>query len=173
MKRRLIAILLLTFTTATLAAGTETRKGVSQNLSVDSISTATLSITSLNGQNVTIGGVGITNQHQFVQFPVGHWVDLMQITSTQGNAFSLVTDALEITTGGLDVDAGGLYVSAGGANVTGGTISDSFALSAGPSWTAGAGAPSGACTTGSFYSRTEGGAGSTWYVCEAGAWAAK
>lgn len=43
----------------------------------------------------------------------------------------------------------------------------------GPSWTAGAGAPSDPCTTGSLYSRTDGGTGTTLYVCESAAWAAK
>lgn len=38
---------------------------------------------------------------------------------------------------------------------------------------AGAGAPNGSCATGSTYRRTDGGPGSTFYVCEAGAWAAK
>jgi collagen triple helix repeat protein len=40
-------------------------------------------------------------------------------------------------------------------------------------WTRGVGAPSGSCSTGSLFSRTDGGVGSTFYVCEAGAWAAK
>lgn len=37
----------------------------------------------------------------------------------------------------------------------------------------GAGAPTGACTTGSTYRRTDGTAGATFYVCEASSWAAK
>jgi hypothetical protein len=37
----------------------------------------------------------------------------------------------------------------------------------------GAGAPTGACTTGSTYRRSDGTAGATFYVCEAGNWAAK
>ena len=40
-------------------------------------------------------------------------------------------------------------------------------------WHSGAGAPTGACVTGSTYSRTDGGAGSTFYVCESLAWQAK
>lgn len=50
-------------------------------------------------------------------------------------------------------------------------------LSFGPSGSitisTGSGAPAGACVTGSLYLRTDGGAGSTLYVCEATAWAAK
>lgn len=46
-------------------------------------------------------------------------------------------------------------------------------LGSGVSTTSGAGAPVGACTTGSLYLRTDGGANTTLYVCEAGAWAAK
>lgn len=45
--------------------------------------------------------------------------------------------------------------------------------SSGPSWTAGSGAPAGGCTTGSLYSRTDGGTNTTLYVCESAAWAAK
>ena len=37
----------------------------------------------------------------------------------------------------------------------------------------GSGAPSGSCVTPSLYLRTDGGSGSTLYVCESGAWAAK
>ncbi|HVB29595.1 MAG TPA: hypothetical protein VNG91_07290, partial [Terriglobia bacterium] len=37
----------------------------------------------------------------------------------------------------------------------------------------GAGAPTGTCVTPSLYLRTDGGSGSTLYVCESGAWAAK
>lgn len=40
-------------------------------------------------------------------------------------------------------------------------------------WTQGAGAPVGACTTGSLYSRTDGGAATSLYVCESSAWVAK
>jgi hypothetical protein len=40
-------------------------------------------------------------------------------------------------------------------------------------WTSAAGVPNGNCTTGSLRSRTDGGAGSTFYVCEGGVWAAK
>ncbi|MBZ5544616.1 MAG: hypothetical protein LAO07_13190 [Acidobacteriia bacterium] len=44
----------------------------------------------------------------------------------------------------------------------------------GPTWTSGTGAKSGPCSpTGSLFTRTDGGAGSTLYVCERGTWAAK
>jgi len=49
----------------------------------------------------------------------------------------------------------------------------SFKLSSGPTWTSGAGAPSGGCTRGSLYTRTDGGAKTTLYVCEGSAWVAK
>lgn len=49
----------------------------------------------------------------------------------------------------------------------------SFKLSAGPTWTSGAGAPSGSCTRGSLYTRTDGGSKTTLYVCEASTWVAK
>ncbi len=42
--------------------------------------------------------------------------------------------------------------------------------SGGPTWTSGAAAPTGACTTGSLYSDTAGASGSTLYTCVAGAW---
>ncbi len=42
-----------------------------------------------------------------------------------------------------------------------------------PTITSGTGVPSDACGTGSLFLRTDGGVGSTLYVCEAGAWQAK
>jgi excisionase family DNA binding protein len=49
----------------------------------------------------------------------------------------------------------------------------SFSLGGGVTWSKGAGAPIGACTTGSLYSRTDGAASTTLYVCENSAWAPK
>ncbi|HKX33140.1 MAG TPA: glycosyl hydrolase family 28-related protein [Blastocatellia bacterium] len=49
----------------------------------------------------------------------------------------------------------------------------SFKQAAGPSWTSGKGAPTAACTNGSLFTRTDGGAKTTLYVCEVGKWAAK
>lgn len=49
----------------------------------------------------------------------------------------------------------------------------SFKQAAGPTWTSGSTVPSGACITGSLYTRTSGGAKTTLYVCESGAWTAK
>jgi hypothetical protein len=45
----------------------------------------------------------------------------------------------------------------------------------GPTWTSGMGAPTSACVVGSIYSRSDGGAGSTLYVCEgpSGSWSGK
>jgi hypothetical protein len=45
----------------------------------------------------------------------------------------------------------------------------------GPTWTSGTGAPTSACVVGSIYSRSDGGAGSTLYVCEgpSGSWSSK
>jgi len=66
-----------------------------------------------------------------------------------------------------------LTVNGAGASVSG-NLSVSGSISNGAvSWTHGAGVPTGGCATGSLYTRTGGGAGSTLYVCEAGAWAAK
>jgi len=48
-----------------------------------------------------------------------------------------------------------------------------FKQASGPTWMSGAGAPAGACVTGSLYTRTDGGAGSTLYVCEQATWAPK
>jgi hypothetical protein len=45
-----------------------------------------------------------------------------------------------------------------------------FGNASGPSITFAAGAPAGACITGSLYLRTNGGAGSTIYACESAAW---
>ncbi|HKX29244.1 MAG TPA: glycosyl hydrolase family 28-related protein [Blastocatellia bacterium] len=49
----------------------------------------------------------------------------------------------------------------------------SFKQSAGPTWTSGTGAPTGACTRASLYSRTDGGPKTTLYVCESTGWVAK
>ncbi|MGH9755647.1 MAG: glycosyl hydrolase family 28-related protein [Blastocatellia bacterium] len=48
-----------------------------------------------------------------------------------------------------------------------------FKQASGPTWMSGPGAPTGACVTGSLYTRTDGRAGSTLYVCEQSTWVAK
>lgn len=48
-----------------------------------------------------------------------------------------------------------------------------FKLSSGPTWTSGTGAPPSGCTRGSLYSRLDGGAKTTLYVCESSGWVAK
>lgn len=48
-----------------------------------------------------------------------------------------------------------------------------FKLSGGPAWTSGTGAPTAACSRGSLYSRLDGGAKTTLYVCESTGWVAK
>ena len=48
-----------------------------------------------------------------------------------------------------------------------------FKLSAGPTWTSGTGAPASSCARGSLYSRLDGGAKTTLYVCESTGWVAK
>jgi hypothetical protein len=48
-----------------------------------------------------------------------------------------------------------------------------FRQSTGPSWTSGAGSPSGTCKLGSLYSRTDGGVKSTLYICEPTGWVGK
>jgi hypothetical protein len=48
-----------------------------------------------------------------------------------------------------------------------------FKQASGVTWTSGAGAPATACKAGSLYSRTDGGANASLYVCEGSAWAAK
>lgn len=52
---------------------------------------------------------------------------------------------------------------------TGAVVAGSMDLNAGPTWTAGAGAPSGACSPGSHYSNTSGGTLTTMYLCTASA----
>lgn len=48
-----------------------------------------------------------------------------------------------------------------------------FKQASGPTWLSGTTTPSGSCVTGSLYTRTNGGAKTTLYVCEGGIWAAK
>ena len=57
-----------------------------------------------------------------------------------------------------------------------GEFGDGIAVGAGnaPTWTTGTGEKSGSCSpTGSLFTRTDGGPGSTLYVCEGAIWAAK
>lgn len=75
--------------------------------------------------------------------------------STETGTGASISDTLQIISASTKVQT--LVVDLGG----GVTISK------------GAGAPSGACITGSTYHRTNGGAGSTFYVCESSTWAAK
>jgi hypothetical protein len=73
------------------------------------------------------------------------------------------------------INQGGVQLSIQQFGTTIAYVTDSpvFRLSSGPTWTKGTGAPSGACVTGSFYSRTDGTSGATFYACEATTWAAK
>lgn len=48
-----------------------------------------------------------------------------------------------------------------------------FKQASGPTWTSGTGAPTGSCVSGSLYTRTNGGAKTTLYVCEGSVWTAK
>ncbi len=75
---------------------------------------------------------------------------------------------LDIILGGLTVTAGGITVTAGGLTVNGGTVK----LEGGNVIRNEAGVPSGG-TNGDIYLRTNGGAGSTFFVHEAGSWVAK
>jgi hypothetical protein len=75
----------------------------------------------------------------------------------------------------LKVGGAGLQVRTADDTADASLTAGRFTLGAGSSlsWTKGTGAPTGVCTTGSLYSRTDGGAGSTLYVCENTAWVAK
>lgn len=52
-------------------------------------------------------------------------------------------------------------------------IAQSFKQASGPTWSSGTSVPSGSCITGSLYTRTNGGAKTTLYVCEGSTWSAK
>lgn len=89
-------------------------------------------------------------------------------TTTLGS--SPLTDASGSLTSSEPVVAPSFNTNGSGAGVV--------QLSAGTasvSWTLGTGAPAGTCTVGSLFSRTDGGAGSTLYVCQGptGSWTAK
>ncbi len=61
-----------------------------------------------------------------------------------------------------------------GTTLSGGITSfGGLSLGGGMTWTKGTGAPAGACVNGSIYSRTDGGAGTTYYFCESLNWVAK
>jgi hypothetical protein len=110
------------------------------------------------------------------------------VTNPPGQSFTINTDntatGLVINRTGynnkdlLDLVAGTVltyFDSGGGLHVTYpgyGVNANFFELGAsGPTWTSGSAAPTGACTTGSLYSNTAGGAGTTLYACVASAWA--
>lgn len=89
-------------------------------------------------------------------------------TTTLGS--SPLTEASGSLTSSEPVVAPSLRTNGSGAGVvqlSSGTMS--------VSWTLGTGAPAGTCTVGSLFSRTDGGAGSTLYVCQGptGSWTAK
>jgi hypothetical protein len=68
----------------------------------------------------------------------------------------------------------GTAPTANALEVNGTTATTVFSLGGGVTWSKGSGAPTGSCTTGSFYSRTGGGSGvPALYVCENSAWVAK
>ncbi len=74
----------------------------------------------------------------------------------------------------LQPAAGGIAVKSAYGSADAPLSASAISLgSGGPSWTTGVGAPSGSCNTGSMYSRTDGTANATLYVCESGQWAAK
>lgn len=82
-----------------------------------------------------------------------------------GNEFTIFTAHYPPSPANLDpvswFDWQGNGVFTGHVQVAGG---------GGPTWSAGSGAPAGACKNGSLYSNTSGAAGSTFYVCVSGAW---
>jgi hypothetical protein len=69
--------------------------------------------------------------------------------------------------GGLAID-----VTAGGAKGAGTVNASGYYVNGGPTWTSGSGAPSGTPATGSIYSNTTGGIGSSFYVYNGTAWVA-
>lgn len=115
----------------------------------------------------TAGGLYI------LQFPASGNVNFIACNDTQA---SISPGALTLNwevVRGVDTFTSGLTVP---SLTTTGSGTPTVQLGAsGPTWTAGAGAPSSACVAGSMYSRTDGGAGTTLYVCEGptGAWAPK
>lgn len=95
--------------------------------------------------------------------------------ATDGIKFTAGTAIVEMTqTKGFEVTAGGLTVSASGAGITGGltvdgtTVPDAVLAKI----SSGTGVPTGGAS-GDIFLRTDGGAGTSFYVQEAGTWAAK
>lgn len=70
-------------------------------------------------------------------------------------------------------NAGTLETRTGDGNAFAPQAALYFKQAAGPTWTSGATMPAGSCITGSLFTRTNGGAKTTFYVCEGGVWAAK
>jgi hypothetical protein len=104
-------------------------------------------------------GLGVALREAVGSFTGGYDnLKLMNFTLSTNNH---ATTGIELTNT-YQVTIQGLYVD----GTTNGFSTAGIHVSA-------AGAPAGACTTGSLYSRTDGGVNSTLYVCQAGAWTAK
>lgn len=101
---------------------------------------------------------------------VGNELDLAGTLPLLWSSSSNYYDSKDV--GLVRESAGVLKVTNGGAGI--GAINAPNGIFVGtPGWTTGSGAPAGSCVTGSLYTRTDGTAGATLYVCEATTWAAK
>jgi hypothetical protein len=97
-----------------------------------------------------------------------------------GNFLPSLDNSYDIGQNGVarvrNIFAAGSISTSGAISTTSTITGKSVGVSTGGTtvtWTNGQGAPSGACSTGSMYTRTDGGPGSTLYVCEAGVWSPK
>ncbi len=89
---------------------------------------------------------------------------------SKGNQPVAVNANANSGTGGLEVHSGGASPA---LRVRLHADADKLTFGNTVNITTGTGAPTGSCVTGSLYLRADGGAGTTLYVCEVGAWVAK
>ena len=121
---------------------------------------------------LNLGGVPASNYAQGTgaQGALAEWTGTTT-PYTVGN--SPITDSGGSLISTESISAPSISTSGSGAGVV--TIANGTTS---VTWTLGTGAPTSSCFVGSLYSRTDGGAGSTLYVCEGsgqqqGAWVAK
>ncbi len=97
----------------------------------------------------------------------------VNVTTSAANKKGIVVKGFSGQTANLQEWQNNSATVLASVSASGDIFGASFTLGSSVTWTKGSGAPAGACTTGSFYSRTDGGTNTTWYVCESSAWVAK
>jgi hypothetical protein len=184
-------------TVGTGLSGGGTSGSVAVNLDTTKVPTLTAPTNTFNGGIVAgsfVGnGAGLTNVAAQTAVTANDALNLGGLPASAYQPVGSYPTAAAAIVGSLPKWTGTSSLGSSPIKDSGGTLTSSEPLAApsitttgtgtatvrlgntGPSWTSGTGAPTGACVVGSLYSRTDGGAASTLYVCEgpSGAWMAK